>query len=454
MLAKRVRLVRWAHRDGLLGRHLKMDHERHVAPNRIARPSFVASVERLASWRRRSSVERFTRALGEQVIAAWRRCDLRRTAFADVARDQLTAVQGQSLPSANALLEWAIAGESLPYQQHFDSPFGQPSVTLFWHSQFYIEALFWTSATPAVHNHSFHGAFSVLAGSSLQTTYDFIPHDVVNEQLTLGSVQVRDARVLGVGSVERILPGRDLIHSVFHLDSPSVTLVVRTHSDPNTAGRFEYLIPSVAFDPTIVDQQRTRRLQCLALLAETDPARYVAQAKDLIRGTDFVTVFCVLRQAWGHSGHGIYQAELSADAKIRWGDRIDSLDRAFAEERRRTPGAIRRKVSDRTLRIFVGVLLSQCSRRSIGTVLADNLPDHATPDAIAEMVRQLGAVGALPIDIDELSGRVIAAVISRDACDEASVVAALCGLGGAAGQEIKGRLRELKEVPLLRPMFS
>src|SRR5688500_2675424 len=63
-------------------------------------------------------------------------------------------------------LEWILRAKSLPPQRGVGNPFGRPSVQVYDGGEFYIEVLHWLDGTTEIHQHSFAGAFQVLAGSS------------------------------------------------------------------------------------------------------------------------------------------------------------------------------------------------------------------------------------------------------------------------------------------------
>ena len=90
------------------------------------------------------------------------------------------------------------------------------------------DRLYWFASTTAIHDHAFCGAFSVLDGGSLHSQYSFTPSVNCGDGLTLGTLEsIRNER-LRKGDVRTIHPYDGLIHSLFHIEHPSVSLVVRT----------------------------------------------------------------------------------------------------------------------------------------------------------------------------------------------------------------------------------
>src|SRR4051812_23495796 len=88
--------------------------------------------------------------------------------------------------------------------------------------------------------------------------------------------------------------GAKTIHSLFHLESPSVTVVVRTQHDPGTGPQLNYLPPHIAFDPHFSDTLMMRRKQLLDVLGQADDPGYAELVKEMIAELDFERGFSLL----------------------------------------------------------------------------------------------------------------------------------------------------------------
>jgi hypothetical protein len=82
--------------------------------------------------------------------------------------------------------------------------------------------------------------------------------------MLIGDIQFERAELLRRGDCRAISSGPEFIHSLFHLDRPSVSLVVRTTNDPETYPQYGYLKPFIAKDavrkpPRLVQRQRIVR---------------------------------------------------------------------------------------------------------------------------------------------------------------------------------------------------
>src|ERR1700733_7061214 len=106
--------------------------------------------------------------------------------------------------------------------------------------------------------------------------------------------------ILETGRTVPIASGAETIHSLFHLDSPSITVVVRTQHDPGTGPQFNYLPPHVAIDPLHGDLLTMRRTQLLDVLEQGQEADYAELVMEMLAQMDFERGFYVLQHCMGH----------------------------------------------------------------------------------------------------------------------------------------------------------
>src|ERR1700709_2438901 len=112
-------------------------------------------------------------------------------------------------------------------------------------------------------------------GSSIHAHYEFEKARPVTAHMSVGNVRMKKIEILETGRTVPISSGHETIHSLFHLDSPSVTVVVRTQHDPGTGPQFNYLPPHIAFDPHFSDQLTLQRKKVLHVLERADDTGYV-----------------------------------------------------------------------------------------------------------------------------------------------------------------------------------
>jgi hypothetical protein len=306
--------------------------------------------------------------LGARLSARWQRFGFDRDAFPSVAEDELHRRLPHEAVDSTEILRWLGRTAVLPYQQHFESSFGQPALTVFWHPRFYVTALFWATSTTAIHEHGFGGAFTVLEGASLQSTYRFEAAETLGERVLLGDLHLVGSTVLERGAVQRVEAGERFIHSAFHIGFPSVTILVRTHGGRVTRPQYQYLPPHLAIDAQHEDQLSTRRLQALGLLDTLDSPEYQPYACDAIRHGDLTTCCLVLRQAFSSRARRPEAFDAAAAAvRARCGEaRVVKLVRVFEEaERNELVFAARTRITDPGLRLLLALLLKHADWPSV-----------------------------------------------------------------------------------------
>src|SRR3954449_11680736 len=214
----------------------------------------------------------FFSELGRTVLERWKRENFSLGEFSEIARAALDERPPAKQVDLAAVLRDFLLSEEQPSQT--ESDFGEPELVVYSHPRFYIQLLFWMDGTTAIHQHEFSGAFHVMHGSSIHARYEFEKPRPVTPYLRLGKLRVKTMGLLETGSTVPIGSGQKDIHSLFHLDSPSVTVVVRTQHDPGTGPQFNYLPPHIAIDPHFSDKLTMRRKQLLDVLQQADDAGY------------------------------------------------------------------------------------------------------------------------------------------------------------------------------------
>ncbi|MGH7868769.1 MAG: hypothetical protein ACREP9_14340, partial [Candidatus Dormibacteraceae bacterium] len=167
-------------------------------------------------------------SLTREIDGAWAKADYDKDRFSEIALRSLN----QSLDlDFSALARLVSSGLELPQQRRLDQGFGQPALTLYHGERFVVEALCWHTGSPAIHQHAFSGAFRVATGRSVHARYSFTEHERLETRVSLGTLELKGVDLLDVGMVTEIPRGRGLIHSTFHLDNPSMTIIVRSHDE-------------------------------------------------------------------------------------------------------------------------------------------------------------------------------------------------------------------------------
>ncbi len=235
------------------------------------------------------------RTLGESVEASWRRQNYREASFAQIAHDALVASASHERMSWRDLLAWCVR---TPLLDTDNRVFGDVPLRLYEGPRFYVEALVWNDGQIAIHDHAFGGAFTVLSGTSLHMSYGFAVADMLNEGFGVGELTLQKAEQLETGNVRVIEPGRSFVHAVYHMDTPTVSLVVRSKIDTRALPQLAYLNPGIAFDRSAVQRDAIDKpLAALRVAANVDRQLFLTLARDTIIERDAHLAFEVVSRA-------------------------------------------------------------------------------------------------------------------------------------------------------------
>ncbi|MER5349406.1 hypothetical protein ABT093_03600 [Kitasatospora sp. NPDC002551] len=303
--------------------------------------------------------------LGDSIASEWRAHDYAEDAFGDISARLLT--EGAFLSEADALelASRAAVEPEFPVQVDLDALFGQPPLTLYSTSRFHISLLYGLDATTSIHEHAFQGAFQVVCGSSLHSTWRFDERTRVCGRLRVGSATRQGSEVLTVGDVRPVLPGARGAHALFHLDEPSATLVVRTRSDPSAQPQCDYYPPSLSVASFADDASLTRRLQLLHLLRRTDEGRLREAVRTALCLDDLGSAVTVLLTACRMELGDAFTEEAAgmlADRDERLGKSLRGVAARVVRDHRLM--ALRRRVTAAEPRLVLALALNGLDRRS------------------------------------------------------------------------------------------
>lgn len=338
--------------------------------------------------------------LGGAIEEAWRATSYDERALPTVAASMLRKATLHTRVNSEEVLRWAITARELPAQDDLAARFGDPPLTVFSGRRFYIQVLFWLEGSTAIHRHGFSGAFMVLDGSSLHGAYAFRPRRRINTHFYTGELELIDVELLARGAVVPIT--NDLSHSLFHLEVPCATVVVRTYADDDANPQFNYMPPSVAIDPFYRDVPTTRMLQLLSFARRGKHLDFEGIAGDILARADLHTTWDVLDQVYRAVGSVEGAAPLVAIARQRHGEVIDDLAAALGEElRRRAVEKLRNAIEEPDLRFFLALLANLPHRDAIDAMIEQRYPKSRPRDRIEGWLRQLSGADSIGIDFTD-----------------------------------------------------
>jgi hypothetical protein len=417
------------------------------------------------------------RKLGEELELRWRQRDYARGAFPDLAVASLENADEIEAIGAWDVLRWIARAPALPAQQDPRSQFSDLAITLYDAPRFYVSALMWLDGTTTIHQHGFSGAFRVLAGGSLHTRYRFEEQRPVNDSFRLGMLTRERVELLTTGIVRPIVSGEVFIHSLFHLDRPSVTLIVRTKGDEATRPQWSYCAPGIAFDPFFEDHVTTKRLEAVSVLLSLEANAADAELRQMLTASDLQTTFNILsalfhqiatnplKRAFG-ADTGERFARLVAEARKRHGSVIDLFEQAFREQRRQHEiVGIRGSLTSPEHRFLLALLLNVPDRDVVLELIAQRYPDRDPVDTFVDWIDELSrtrVLGSLAPNVLRIPGFDMEhLVVLRRLLRGGSVADAASDLCKACSTEDPGSVRDLaarnvaslRDTSLLRAMF-
>jgi hypothetical protein len=334
------------------------------------------------------AMDAFFTELGRTVLARWKKENFSLAAFPDIARGAIDERPPARKVDLAALAREFLLDDEQPFQTA--SGFGQPELVVYDDPRFYIQILFWLEGTTQIHQHEFSGAFHVLEGSSLHSEFEFTNAQPVSAHFRVGDLRLKHTQLLTTGRTVPIVSGGGCIHSLFHLDTPSVTVVVRTHSDPGTGPQFTYLPPHIAVDPFFTDALTTRRTQLLDLLERTDDPGYAELVREMAGELDLERGFFILQNCMGHLRNLDRWDEVWDAFRQKHGalaDRVlPTLDELVWRD---TLVGFRSSISEVEHRFFLALLLNVPMRADLLKLVAERF----TGNAVDTVLRWAGELG-------------------------------------------------------------
>jgi hypothetical protein len=326
--------------------------------------------------------------LGRTVLERWRKQNFSLEAFPELARIAID----EAPPSKNVGLEEMIheflVNDEQPFQSQ--SGFGQPELVAFNDPRFYIQILFWMEGTTEIHQHEFSGAFHVMQGSSVHSEFDFVGARSVTPHLRIGDLRMKQIELLETGRTVPITSGRECIHSLFHLDTPSVTVVVRTHHDPGTGPQYNYLPPHIAIDPIHADALTIRRKQLLDVLETLDHPSYATRVREMVGSLDFERGFNTLLHAMDRLQVLDEWEPVLATFQKRHGELAKGVPETLAESLRRDSiSQMRYHIENPEHRFFLALLMNVQNRSDIHALITERFPDHSPIEMILGWAEEL-----------------------------------------------------------------
>jgi hypothetical protein len=355
--------------------------------------------------------------LGAEIESLWLEQNYNEDDLPTIAAEALRRADLPSKLSAWDVVDWSLKETELPPQRDVAGRFADPPITIYSGPRFHIDVYFWFEGTTAIHQHGFCGAFQVLLGSSIHSWYKFERKEKINTFCEIGDMSLKVCEILEVGDVQEIWGGRRYIHSLFHLDRPSATIVVRTDRSPIDLPQFSYEKPSLAIDPFFEQQTTIKKIQMMGTLLRAQRPEADESIARWLRSCDLQTSYVALSSLRaGLRSDQLKQMFSPDDAESRFhhlldivierhGPKAKALRQVFGHHDMLAEIVRRRGyVSDPEHRFFMALLLNVDRRPLIFELIKHRYPDDDPVDKILDWVFDLAETRVVGIDSSNALG--------------------------------------------------
>jgi hypothetical protein len=385
-----------------------------------------------------ASVRAYFEDLGAAVDRHWQERGRRPGDLSEAA----VAALGEHPPGlhvgASAVLRYAVGAHDLPTSQSsLSDPFGQPPLVLYSAADFFIQVLTWFEGTTDVHQHGFDGAFAVAEGASLHVPYRFARHGTeADGHLVSGQlIETGPPEVLVPGDVRPIAAGFGFVHALFHLERPTVTIVVRNGSSGLAFPQYSYLRSGLGFDKQWSDRVVGKRLQALAAVYRLDRTAAEADTAALVSEAPPWVGFLALRQAVARAGFNDHAASLASALARRLGPAGPLVAPGLQAEARQGKVLSRRGfLTERHHRTFLALLANLPAEGTVAGVLGSLYPGEDPAGLVLKWALELSSPA-----YRGLSG------LRLDAAQEADLRHALVPAAGEGAADLSAALRTVAE---------
>lgn len=250
--------------------------------------------------------------------------------FPELAAEALAKFPVPANIGIEFMANWALGRDKLPEQVNFHSGFGEPPLVVYEEPRFFAEVLFWFHGRTSIHSHGFYGAYQVLAGYSIEAEFAYHRREEPEPGLQLGELEPMALRLITPGEITRILPEEAFIHTVMHMGSPSLTLVIR-----NKGGltQFDYAMNGLGVNAYQNSQTHVRQAEVLSAFYAANPDGFDARLLEFLSAGSAHRMARILKEMEHELEEAFLGGEISELAVERFGALgaviIESIDRSI-----------------------------------------------------------------------------------------------------------------------------
>lgn len=250
---------------------------------------------------------------------------------------------------------------------------------------------YWFDDIATPHHHAWTGFFMNLKGRVIHSVYDFISQEYIGPHLAFGKLENHTTELITEGMAVPVLPGAGYIHSLWHVDSPCISLSVRIKSAKFTPDALTLDYDRWSGTAFCVSQRDdvSQLYKWLLLLLKIDKAHYYRVVDDIIAQEDVTTVILLLSTVMNTEmdlGLAEYindqSSEKAPDLQKRYGTFAEGL------ARNRLFTSIRFNVLDSELRGLFGALYLARDRWHFLTIISLLFPDQQPEKKASQLLFQ------------------------------------------------------------------
>ncbi len=323
----------------------------------------------------------------------------------------------------------------------------------------YLHYWFDDIATP--HHHAWTGFFMNLKGRVIHSVYDFIPAERMGAHLAFGELRNHTTELITEGMAVPVHPGDGYIHSLWHIDSPCISLSVRIKSSKFSPDALTLDYDRWSGTAFCVSQRDdvSQLYKWLRLQLKTNEGNYYRIIDDIIVQEDVTTVILLLGM--------IMNTEMDLDLADYLNDHVPDKapglrERypAFAEglARNRLFSNIRLNVTEPELRGLFGALYLASDLNHFLEIFSLIFPDHEPKQKAARLLYLSVATPAVEAGSTELKMELLGFFESilkgqnyQQVCES---IEESKGLAREQKEFIMSLIRETQESLIFRALFS
>lgn len=300
--------------------------------------------------------------LGQQVDQQWRSKNYNKKFFPQIAHDALSLSKLNTKITFSEIIALGLHGDPSINQWQENSPFGDLQLIPYRDNNFYIEILVWKNGSTSIHDHGFSGAFMVLDGKSINARYTFDVQEEINTNFKIGQLHGEQFELLHPGDVREIQAGRALIHAVYHLQEPTVSIVVRTYQDDWVMPQLEYRGNRIAVHQKL-NNEFLNKIRTLRVLQTLDHNLFLNMAKAHIIDANVDEKYWLWRSFFASLDTPDFISATLSDTEMFI---IDVLRK---EERIQSLLNLKRTITDIHFKYFIDLIINIPEWKTISTLL-------------------------------------------------------------------------------------